>query len=116
MPNSALAQLAAIRQLMVANGDASKLIWATEYGLETSIVSQQTQAAYISDFLDAWSGLSYVGPQFIYTVQQTTAANTVDPSDTYGVFNVDGTPTPAEAAIEAFIRRTHRCRSPRRPS
>jgi polysaccharide biosynthesis protein PslG len=101
--NSPIEQLTAIRQLMVANGDSTKLIWATEYGLPTSTVSQQTQASYISNFLNTWSGLSYVGPSFIYTLQDTTATNTLDPSDTFGVFNVNGTPTPAELVIAAFI-------------
>jgi hypothetical protein len=101
--NSPIEQLEAIRALMVANGDSNKLIWATEYGLPTSTVSQQTQATFIGDFLNTWSGLSYAGPSFIYTLQDTSATNTLDPSDSFGVFNVDGTAKAAVAVIEQFI-------------
>ena len=37
-----LEQVAAIRSLMVANGDGARQVWATEYGLPTSSVSEAT--------------------------------------------------------------------------
>jgi polysaccharide biosynthesis protein PslG len=98
--NSPLNQLNAIYQIMVANGDAGKQIWATEYGLPTSDVSQQTQATFIQDFLSSWSTLSYAGPAFIYTAQDGTST---DPTGTYGIYNADWTPKLAVAVIEAAI-------------
>ena len=98
--NSPLNQLNAIYQIMVANGDASKQIWATEYGLSTADVSQQTQATFIQDFLSSWPTLAYAGPAFIYTAQDGTST---DPTGTYGIYNADWTPKLAVAVVQAAI-------------
>jgi hypothetical protein len=87
--DSPLQQLIAMRQLMIDNGDAALRIWATEYGLPTAGVNgvtEQQQADFIKDFLDAWHNLDYTGPAFIYT--------TVDRMDgtedgSFGIFTKD---------------------------
>ena len=78
-----------MRETMMINGDDALKIWATEYGLPTegvNGVTQQQQADFIEDFLDAWDDLSYTGPAFIYT--------TVDRMDgtedgSFGIFTKD---------------------------
>ncbi|MGX9791539.1 cellulase family glycosylhydrolase [Mycobacterium sp. MMS18-G62] len=87
--DSPLEQLIAMRQLMIDNGDAALKIWATEYGLPTAGVNgvtEQQQADFIKDFLDAWHNLDYTGPAFIYT--------TIDRMDgtedgSFGIFTKD---------------------------
>lgn len=87
--DSPLEQLIAMRQTMMINGDDALKIWATEYGLPTAGVNgvtEQQQADFIADFLDAWDDLSYTGPAFIYT--------TVDRMDgtedgSFGIFTKD---------------------------
>ncbi|HJT91458.1 MAG TPA: cellulase family glycosylhydrolase [Mycobacterium sp.] len=87
--DSPLEQLIAMRQTMMINGDDALKIWATEYGLPTAGVNgvtEQQQADFIEDFLDAWDDLSYTGPSFIYT--------TVDRMDgtedgSFGIFTKD---------------------------
>ncbi|HET6731589.1 cellulase family glycosylhydrolase [Mycobacterium sp.] len=87
--DSPLEQLIAMRQTMMINGDDALKIWATEYGLPTAGVNgvtEQQQADFIEDFLDAWDDLSYTGPAFIYT--------TVDRMDgtedgSFGIFTKD---------------------------
>jgi polysaccharide biosynthesis protein PslG len=74
--NFPLEQVIAIRQLMLANGDAGLRIWATEYGLPSfGSLTEDQQQKYIENFLDAWSelkdadGTSYAGPSFLYTLR-----------------------------------------------
>jgi hypothetical protein len=100
VPNSPLNQLNAIEQLLVANGLSSDKVWLTEYGLSTADVSQQTQANYIQDLLDAWQSISYAGPVFIYTAQDGTST---DPTGTYGIYESDWTPKLAVAVIQQEI-------------
>jgi len=96
--NSPIEELEALRALMNANGDAAKLIWATEYG-ESSADSggQSQQAAYIQDFLTTWSSLSGVGPMFLYSLIDDVEG------DNMGLFTDDWTPKAAVAIVEAWI-------------
>lgn len=92
---SPLRTLLQIRQTMLDNGDDLVKIWATEYGLPTSMVTYQQQADFIEDFLNTWAdGLSdqqmaqlpaqfrelaanwrsWIGPAFIYTLRDRLAA------------------------------------------
>jgi hypothetical protein len=86
---------------MVANGDGAKAIWATEYGQPAGIVSEQSQADYIGDFLRTWRGLDYAGPTYIHTIRDydSSSANT----STFGVYHNDWTPKPAVVVIEEVI-------------
>lgn len=98
---SPINQLALMHQEMVANGDGTKQIWATEYGEPTSVVSEATQASFISNFLNSWSGFSYTGPSFIYTTRDRATGST-SAQDTFGVLHTDWTPKPAAAVISAW--------------
>jgi large repetitive protein len=100
-PTSPIEQVAGMYQVMVANGDGSKQIWATEYGEPSSIVSEQSQADYIDDFLTTWRTLPYAGPAFIDTIQDYASS---DPyTSSIGVYRSDWTPKPAAAVIEEVI-------------
>jgi YVTN family beta-propeller protein/VCBS repeat-containing protein len=100
-PTAPINQVEALHDLMVANGDGSKKIWATEYGQPAGIVSEQNQADYIGDFLRAWRDLDYAGPAFIHTIRDydSSSANT----STFGVYHNDWTPKPAVGVIEDVI-------------
>jgi len=101
----ALNQALAMVALMASNGDyvtgpggqplldangapITKRIWATEYGLATSRVSYEHQAAYIQDFLATWSMQSWAGPAYVYTTVDSNPGSD-DPEDNYGVYTVD---------------------------
>jgi hypothetical protein len=100
---SPLSQLTRIRDLMSANGDASKEIWASEYGLPTGTVGEQNQATFVGDFLNTWSTLPYAGPAFLYTLNDRNTADTTDPENTFGIYRDDGTAKPVAAVIQQFI-------------
>jgi hypothetical protein len=102
IPNSPLTQVNAIEQLLVGAGLSNDKVWITEYGLSTTDVSQQTQATYIQDLLNTWKNISYAGPVFIYTAQDTNSAST-NPQDTYGIYESDWTPKLAVAVIQQAI-------------
>jgi hypothetical protein len=100
--NSALQQLEQMRAVMQANGDAAKLIWATEYGEPSTQAGEANQAAYIQDFLTTWATLSGVGPSFIYSLIDTaTGSGTAE--DNLGVFTDTWTAKQAVAVIKAWI-------------
>ena len=98
---SPINQLELMRELMVANGDEEKLIWATEYGEPTSVVDEATQAAFISDYLNTWSDFEYTGPSFIYTTRDRDTDSTVV-DDTLGVLRDDFTWKQAAYVIQQW--------------
>jgi hypothetical protein len=98
---SAINQMDLMHQLMVANGDGDKLIWATEYGQSTAIVDEAGQAAFISDFLNSWSQIDYAGPSFIYTTRDRNSDSTVV-EDTHGVLRDDWTWKQAAYVIQQW--------------
>jgi hypothetical protein len=98
-PDSPINQLADIHDLMVANGDADKLVWASEYGQPTSIAGDAVQAAYIEDMLTTWRTIDYTGPAFIYTLEDDLTGST-NPEDTLGLIRDDGTWKPAAYVVQ----------------
>jgi VCBS repeat-containing protein/YVTN family beta-propeller protein len=101
IPTLPLNQVEAIHDLMVANGDGNKKIWATEYGQPAGIVSEANQAAYIDDFLRAWRDIDYAGPAFIHTFRDYTSSEAN--SATSGVYRQDWTAKPVVGVIETVI-------------
>jgi hypothetical protein len=99
LPDSPINQLAAMHDLMVANGDGDKLIWASEYGEPSSVAGEANQAAYLEDMLTTWRTLGYTGPTFVWTLQDRDTAST-NPEDTFGVIRSDGTWKPAAYVIQ----------------
>ncbi len=100
--NSAIAQLAELREIMDAHGDSDLLIWVTEYGQPSTQVSEANQAAYIADFLAAWSELTGVGPAFLYSLIDT-ATGSATAEDNLGLFTDDWTAKAVVEVIKAWI-------------
>lgn len=98
-PDSPLNQLADIRDLMVANGDADKLVWASEYGQPTSVSSEAEQADYLQDMLTTWRTLDYTGPAFVYTLEDDQTGSS-DAEATFGLIRSDGTWKPAAYTVQ----------------
>ncbi|MBI3214701.1 MAG: cellulase family glycosylhydrolase [Mycobacterium sp.] len=96
--DSPVDQLIRIRNIMVSNGDGAKKIWATEYGLPTNRVTEQKQAAFISDMIASWRQLPYVGPLMIYSTRDRQSGGSSN-EDTFGVYKTDWTPKAAQQVI-----------------
>ena len=87
---------------MDAHGDSDLLIWVTEYGQPSTQVSEANQAAYIADFLAAWSELTGVGPAFLYSLIDT-ATGSATAEDNLGLFTDDWTAKAVVEVIKAWI-------------
>ena len=99
-PDSPLNQVVGIRDVMVANGDAAKKIWATEYGQPTSVAGDDGQAAYLDDMLRRWRAIPFGGPVYVYTARDRNSQSH-EPDDTLGIYRSDGTAKPAEGVLRA---------------
>ncbi|MGY4651482.1 polysaccharide biosynthesis protein PslG [Mycobacterium sp. URHB0021] len=112
--NTPLQQLIDLRQMMIDNGDQLAKIWATEYGLGTALLTgteeqrEQQQSDWIKDFLDTWAtvdqdpayqnlGTDWLGPAFIYTIQERL--NNTDENGSLGIFKYGDDWIPKLAAI-----------------
>jgi hypothetical protein len=100
--NSPMNQMIAIRELMIANGDASKKIWATEYGEPLTSTDEAGQAAFIADLVTKWQEMPYAGPIMIHTTRDR-ATGSGDPEDVFGVYRSDWSPKPAAQVIKDQI-------------
>jgi polysaccharide biosynthesis protein PslG len=65
-------ELAAVREVMVSNGDSAKKIWGTEYGYPTQgagfpYVSLAMVRNFLIEGVYMWRAVDYTGPLFIYS-------------------------------------------------
>jgi hypothetical protein len=98
--NSPVQQLMQMRQVMIANGDDAKRIWATEYGEPASKGGEAQENDFIADILSKWQEMPYTGPMFIYTTRDRKTGGTTAAS-TYGIYHDDWTPKTAQATVKA---------------
>ena len=97
-----------VRNTMVANGDAAKSIWLTEFGWSTTTgpfgVSEASQATFLLAALDRLERYPYVRAAFVYNGRDI-AANPGVYDDNLGLQHVDFTPKPAYAALADWASR-----------
>jgi polysaccharide biosynthesis protein PslG len=101
----------AVYQTMVANGDGTKQIWATEFGSPTNgkpgdgHVSEQDQAGIMVDAMKQWKKLPYTGPFFVFQFRDNGTNPNVK-NDWFGVVSHDLTHLkPAYAAFKKLATR-----------
>jgi hypothetical protein len=100
--NSPLDQTVALRRIMIANGDANKKIWATEYGEPMTATDEAGQAAYIADLMTKWQEMPYTGPIMIHTTRDRQTGST-DVENVFGVFRTDWSAKPAQVMMKDAI-------------
>ncbi|GAA1891324.1 cellulase family glycosylhydrolase [Williamsia serinedens] len=103
VPDSPGRQIAEMRRLMDDNGDGGKRMWATEYGLPTSAVGLDRQAAMIAGFAGDWQQLPFAGPVFWYTLRDK-ASGVPDDEDNFGLIRTDRSPKPAVRVVADLAR------------
>lgn len=107
-----------LRSLMVANGDASKKIWITEFGSPTGgpgpvatlsnpnlaakpyVVDDALQAQILRDALTLYRGYDWTGPFFYYTYQDSGTDQSTN-ENFFGLVNYGGAPKPAYGIFQA---------------
>lgn len=81
-----------VYDLMVANGDTGKKIWATEFSTPTAdnvhATSEDVAGAIIDEALKTWVNYPWSGPMMHYLLRDNQPGS----SETFGVFKYDWTP------------------------
>lgn len=98
-----MAKAFSIRNIMEANGDGGKKIWATETGAPThgdQSVTPARAAELMAESDAAWRSMRNRGPVFWYTLQDTQ-----DPTREggFGLFTLDGKPKPAYGVLQDLM-------------
>lgn len=98
------AAIGALRDVMRANGQSSKLMWVTEWGQSTGTsptsVSPDRQADIIVDGLSYLRRQPGIGPVFLFTSKDWST----DPSNSelnFGLYRFDWSPKPVVARLRA---------------
>ena len=89
--------IAAIRALMVANGEASKPIWATEWGWSSTAVGEASQAAYVGKSLQMLDSL------YPYVTVATYFLEFDQSGYSQGLFDSSFRMKPAGSAFRDFV-------------
>ncbi|WP_112874145.1 cellulase family glycosylhydrolase [Paracoccus endophyticus] len=96
-----------IRDIMVAQGDAAKPIWITEYGAPTNEadggVSEARQAELLTAGVAVARATPWLGPLFWYSYRDLGDDPTY-PEDWFGLMDGAGRAKPARAALERAVR------------
>jgi hypothetical protein len=97
-----------LRSIMIANGDANKKIWITEFGTPTDgpdpqwYVSEASQTAMVTDAMDLYKTFNWAGPFFWYTLEDS--GNTTDTNENFfGLIRADGSTKPAYTTLQNII-------------
>jgi hypothetical protein len=94
-----------LHDVMVANGDGAKRIWATEIGAPTpaTIAGVTTTpdylARYVTEAFSAWRSWAWTGPMFWYSYRDA-GSNVADTEQVFGLVKRDY--TPKSPALETF--------------
>ncbi|HEY5012881.1 MAG TPA: cellulase family glycosylhydrolase [Acidimicrobiia bacterium] len=94
------------RRTMVANGDAAKQIWVTEYGAPTggpNSVSQGDQSTIMYDAYRLWAGYSWAGPLCWFDYRDK-GTDTSDHGNFFGLYSKNGQPKEALAQYQSLVR------------
>jgi exo-beta-1,3-glucanase (GH17 family) len=105
--NGFIDQLADVRKVMVAHGDADKKVWLTEFGYPTlggghDVLNRQKQA--VIDGFDTWRSLSYVGPFFWFSWRDPDAGSS-NLQHNFGLLRADDSLKPAFTVFAQELRR-----------
>jgi polysaccharide biosynthesis protein PslG len=98
-----------VRQVMVANGDSAKKIWATEYGAPTNgpsakrSTSEATQASILTTGYRVFNSYSWAGALCWFDYEDKGANPNVQ-DDWFGLRRSNGTPKPAYTALAGLGR------------
>ncbi len=94
--NNSFGSIAAIRKIMVDNGQSDKKIWITEFGWGLDMVSLKNQASYIKNAFEILRDLysDYVSVACVYTLKE---------GDAYGIYDANGKERPSALVINKFL-------------
>jgi polysaccharide biosynthesis protein PslG len=97
-----------LRSIMIANGDANKKIWITEFGTPTDgpdsqwYVSEASQTAMVKDAMSLYKTYSWAGPFFWYTLEDSGTSTSTN-NNFFGLIRGNGTLKPAYSTLQSVI-------------
>ena len=97
-----------LRSIMIANGDANKKIWITEFGAPTNgpdpywYVSEAAQAAMVTNAMSLYKTYSWAGPFFWYTLQDDGTSTSTN-ENFFGLIRADGSLKPAYSTLQTVV-------------
>jgi hypothetical protein len=100
--------IAAMRSVMVRNGDGDKKIWATEWGMSFPPPNDATleeRSRAFANTVRLWRELPYAGPLFLYTVVDP---DWCPPGPCWGVVTRDGVPKEPQYSMLSLALRFNR--------
>ncbi len=89
-----------LRLLMLANNDRAKSIWVTEFGAPTNRVSEDAQAALMSNMISSWRELPFGGPLMLYTTRDLNSSSVME-EDRFGVYQANWTAKKAQRVVQS---------------
>jgi len=97
-----------VRSIMVANGDANKKVWMTEFGVPTNgpdpnwYVSEASQTIMVADTFQLYKTYSWAGPLFWYSyIDGWTATSSNE--NFFGLVRYDGSTKPAYSMFQSMV-------------
>jgi polysaccharide biosynthesis protein PslG len=99
-------RLLTARATMVANGDAAKKIWVTEFGAPTNgpnSVDETQQAAIMYDAYRLWATYPWAGPLCWFDYRDK-GTDTSDHGNFFGLYAKDGRPKVALTQYQSLVR------------
>lgn len=97
-----------LRSIMIANGDANKKIWLTEFGAPTDgpdpnwYVSEAEQTQMITNAFQLYKTYSWAGPLFWYTYKDSGTSTSTN-ENFFGLVRADGSTKPAYTTLQNII-------------
>ncbi|HUC01834.1 MAG TPA: cellulase family glycosylhydrolase [Candidatus Paceibacterota bacterium] len=97
-----------LRSIMVANGDANKRIWITEFGTPTDgpdpqwYVSEASETEMVADTIQLYRTYDWAGPLFWYTFKDG-GTDTSTNENFFGLVRADGSTKPAYQELKSLI-------------
>jgi hypothetical protein len=109
-------EVAAIRDLMIANGDADKKIWISEVGAPTcgpgksspvdaqpfadrDYMSEAAQQTILSRILEDSKSASFIGALLVYEIRDDNSDDPTTRENCFGIFRSDNSPKPVFSAF-----------------
>ncbi|HEV2125866.1 MAG TPA: hypothetical protein VGW38_24175 [Chloroflexota bacterium] len=99
-----------LRDVMVANGDAGKKMWLTEFGWSTYNLApgyeygadntEQEQAAFLVRAFEIGRNYGWVDGMFVWNLNFQQMVPATDEKFPFGIVRPDGTPRPAYTALQ----------------
>lgn len=98
-----------VRSVMLANGDAAKKVWVTEFGVNTDVAGylaadENQQAAITGTAVRLWNTYDWAAALCFYTYRDVAPYGATDNPEAYfGLWRVDGSPKPAVEVLRSSI-------------